>query len=248
MPEEINRRLTGHLATWHYCATRAAVDNLAREGVTRGVVCAGDVMADAVAAFAPCAVFPPPPLAGWGLRRRGYAVLTCHRAGNTDDAARLGAILEGAARVGRALPVVFPVHPRTRARLGPTDPPAPGVRACGPLSYLEMLGLTRAAALVLTDSGGLQKEAYLLGTPCLTLREETEWTETVATGWNRLVGANAEAIAEGARLALAERPNARPELFGDGRAAERIAAHLARALAGGADRAKEPAEPGPSPR
>jgi UDP-N-acetylglucosamine 2-epimerase len=154
-----------------------------------------------------------------GVSPGGYYLMTLHRAGNTDDAARLEAILGAAGKLDA--PVVFPVHPRTMAAMN-----AAGIRAEGslrpvtPVGYLEMVALEAGAKAVLTDSGGVQKEAYMLGVPCVTLRAETEWPETVEQGWNVLADADAHAIIGGAER---RPPSGRPDLFGDGHAAERIA-------------------------
>lgn len=231
MPEEVNRVVTDHLATLHFCATERAARNLAAEGVTEGVLVVGDVMADALRLHgAPgLAPFPPPSLASLGLEPGKYLVVTCHRAENTDDAGRLASIVAAVEQLSRELPVVFPVHPRTRARLEACGVRAgAGLHLCAPLSYREAIALIRDAAAVATDSGGVQKEAYLLACPCVTLRDETEWLETVEAGWNRLAGASTAAIVDALRLALETgKPRRRPELFGDGRAAERIAHRLA---------------------
>jgi len=233
MPEELNRVVTDHLATWHYCSTPVAEENLRREGIREGIVRTGDVMADAVMTFAPRAPFPPP---GVPAPPGPFGVVTCHRAENTDDPDRLEAILEGLARAARRVPLWFPMHPRTRERLGAlgrTLPP--GVAGLPAVPYLEMLGMISRAAVVVTDSGGIQKEAYLLGVPCVTLREETEWVESVRQGANRLAGADADRIEAAVGQALDQGPLAadRPSLYGDGRAAERVADHLASVLGTG---------------
>jgi UDP-N-acetylglucosamine 2-epimerase len=228
MPEEINRVVTDHVATWHYCATATAARNLAAEGVTAGVEVVGDVMADAVLRFGARATFPPAGGAAAGLVPGRFVAMTCHRADTTDDPDLLAGVLAGVAEGAAGLPVVFPVHPRTRERIGRFGVPCPGsVRLCEPLPYLDMLALVREAAAVATDSGGMQKEAYLLGTPCVTLRTETEWVETVEAGWNRVAGTSRASVRDALAGALAGTPPAaRPDLFGDGHAAERIAEHL----------------------
>ncbi|MEW6284407.1 MAG: UDP-N-acetylglucosamine 2-epimerase, partial [Candidatus Eremiobacterota bacterium] len=212
MPEEVNRLLTDHLSELLFAPTRTAVENLAREGITAGVHMVGDIMADTTRQTLerPCTVERPPGT---------YLLLTMHRAENTDDPARLRCVLD--TLDGQPEPVVFPCHPRTRAVLERQAwQPRGSVRLRSPVSHRETLELARYARLVLTDSGGLQKEAYLVGTPCLTLREETEWVETVAAGWNRLVGVRSDAI----RSALNHftPPAERPPLYGDGRTSERI--------------------------
>lgn len=228
MPEEINRVMTDHIATWHYCSTQNAADNLVREGITSGIEVTGDVMTDAVMQFSQKAVFPPAVLADADLQAGRFITMTCHRAENTDDMTRLASILAGIARISASTPVVYPVHPRTLSRLTESGLCLPtGVIATGPLSYLDMLALMKNSAAILTDSGGIQKEAYLLGVPCVTMRDETEWIETVESGWNALSGADADAIAACVEAAMKPGTRAtRTPLFGDGHAADRIAAHL----------------------
>jgi UDP-GlcNAc3NAcA epimerase len=226
MPEEINRVVADRLAALLFCPSPVSQANLAREGLTAGVHVVGDVMYDAVmqAAARAEATLEADLLAGLGVRPRGYLLATVHRAGNTDDPARLGAIV--AALNSLTEPVLFPVHPRTAKALAALPAPlAAHVRSIPPVGYLEMIALERNARLILTDSGGVQKEAYWLAVPCLTLREETEWVETVEQGWNCLVGADPAAI----RAAVSGfRPaGTPPPLFGDGHAAARIAAILA---------------------
>lgn len=225
MPEEINRVLTDHIATLHFCSTSTAEKNLAREGITDGVYVVGDVMADAVKNFAPKASLPEELS---GLIPKGFIVLTCHRAENTDDPIRLGGVIDGVARLAKELPVVFPAHPRCVKNMREMGLIMPfGVVMIKPLPYLSMLALVRDAAVVATDSGGLQKEAYILGTPCVTLREETEWIETLETGCNQLAGSDPDRIEAALRNALSHPlPPDRPEFFGDGHAAQRIAAIL----------------------
>ena len=217
MPEEINRVLADHVSSLHFCPTQTAVDNLRAEGIAEGVHLVGDVMADVLRLSLEHR--RETALADAGVSPGAYYLMTLHRAGNTDDPSRLESILTAASKLDA--PVVFPMHPRTRAAVE-----AAGIRAEGalrpvpPVGYLEFVALQAAARAVLTDSGGVQKEAYMLGVPCVTLRAETEWPETVSTGWNVLVDADAEAIIAG----VERRPPAlRPELFGDGHAAERIA-------------------------
>jgi len=201
LPEEHNRVIVDELSDLFFCSTAAHAENL--DGLD-GVHVTGDVMADVL-------------LARQAALRRGegqYGVLTVHRAATADDPAAVARIMEAVA--GADCRVLFPRHPRTKAG------PLPGnVEERPPLPYLDFLGLVAGARFVLTDSGGVQKEAYLLGVPCITLREATEWVETVDSGWNVLTGTNPERIA----AALAAPPSAatRPALYGDGRAAERIA-------------------------
>src|SRR3954447_3176779 len=223
MPEELNRVLTDHAADLLLCSTPVAVANLDREGVHGRVELVGDVMADVSLAFASVAEERSQALQELALEPGAYLLVTAHRAGNVDDPARLGRLVE----LLEALPqtTVFPLHPRTRARLEAAGllgrlAAAPRLKLTPPLGYLDFLTLARNARAILTDSGGVQKEAYLLGTPCVTLRDTTEWVETVESGWNVLVDLDA-----GAALAALERPlppGERPELYGGGRAGERI--------------------------
>ena len=226
MPEETNRVVADHLSDLLFCPTAAAVDNLAREGITRGVHQVGDVMADAVLQHAEIARRRSSALAELGLKRREYALATIHRAENTDDPGRLSALLAALDEiaVGR-MPVLLPLHPRTRKALDALalKPRSRRLRLVPPASYLDMLALESEARLILTDSGGVQKEAFLLAVPCLTLREETEWVETVASGWNLLVGADQARIVDGACRLLSEPPSPfGVPPYGDGHAAERI--------------------------
>jgi UDP-GlcNAc3NAcA epimerase len=219
VPEEVNRLMADHLSTVLCCPSQTAVDNLAAEGITRGVQLVGDVMGDALAFAVARAKDRADPLESVGVADRGYLLLTLHRAENTDDATRLSEVLSAVNRLTE--PVVFPVHPRTRKamdRLGYS--PAAHVRLIEPLGYLDMVALERSARMILTDSGGVQKEAYWLGVPCLTLREETEWVETVQAGWNVLVGVDASRILQTVSSFLP--PTHRPPLYGDAQAAARI--------------------------
>jgi UDP-GlcNAc3NAcA epimerase len=217
MPEEINRVVTDAVSSWLFCPGEGAAANLAREGITRGVHVVGDVMADVLAKFG-CAT-DGVVLNQLGLSPNGYFVATVHRAGNTDDLDSLRAIVAALSRL--PLPVILPAHPRLSAAIaGAGLKVGPGVRLIDPVSYTDMMALTRHARAVLTDSGGLQKEAYWLGVPCVTLRDETEWVETVAAGWNVLAGSSSDRIVAAATTAA--RPDAHPPLYGDGRAAARI--------------------------
>jgi UDP-GlcNAc3NAcA epimerase len=219
MPEEVNRVVADHLGALLLCPTETAVANLAAEGVTHGVRLVGDVMYDAFVqnletARASCTI-----LSDLALARGAFDLLTVHRAENVDDATRLRAILDGVAASGRR--VLFPVHPRTRAALAREHlDAASNLTLIEPVGYLEMLVLEEAAAAIVTDSGGVQKEAYFAARPCITLRDRTEWTETVAAGWNVIVGTDPARIAAAMRDFQPARE--RPELFGDGHAAEKV--------------------------
>jgi UDP-GlcNAc3NAcA epimerase len=229
MGEERNRVLTDRLAALRLCPHEAAATNLAREGITDGVAVTGDVMYE-VAAAAYDALDAGKYLAPLGLEAGGYAYVTCHRRENVDDPARLAAISEALAALDVA--VYFPVHPRTAgaleaAGLRETLERAAGVKLGEPAPYFTSLALVRHAAVVVTDSGGVQREAYLFGTPALTLRDRTEWPETVAAGANRLVDADAGAVREGvaaARAAGAGERRPRLELVGEPAPSARIAA------------------------
>jgi UDP-N-acetylglucosamine 2-epimerase len=216
MPEEINRIVTDHVSDALFCPSGTAAANLAAEGIVRNVHVVGDVMLDVLnwARRTPDRGV----LHHLGVHRRAYVLATVHRSQNTDDVDRLRGILDALNTLDE--PVVFPAHPRTRKAIAGTDwRPATKVRVIPPVGYRDMVALVEGARLVATDSGGLQKEAYWLGVPCLTLRDETEWVETVATGWNRLVGCDTVAIVAATKhLALAA---ARPSLYGDGRSAAR---------------------------
>jgi UDP-GlcNAc3NAcA epimerase len=188
MPEEINRVVTDHLSQVLLCPTRTAIANLAREGITRGVHLTGDLMYDATLYAMPIAEEKSTILERLRLTPGGYGVATIHRASNTDDVAALAPLLDYVAAEAARQPIVFPVHPRTTAALNRAGAEAqrPGLIVIDPVGYLDMCKLLHHAAIVLTDSGGVQKEAYFHRVPCVTLRDETEWTETVENGWNRL--------------------------------------------------------------
>jgi UDP-N-acetylglucosamine 2-epimerase len=227
MPEEVNRRLTDHVSSLLLCPTSTAVGNLRREGITRGVKRVGDVMMDAVRQNLARS------------RRRGRAALpaarsyylaTIHRQENTDDDDRLAGLIGALERLPH--PVLLPLHPRTRERLKRLGhEPAGALRVTKPVSYLQMLALEQGARAILTDSGGVQKEAFILGTPCLTLRDTTEWVETVEAGANRLVGVGPGRILRAARSLEARRRRwSAGRVYGDGHASEKIALALRRFL------------------
>jgi len=222
MPEETNRVLTDHVSALLFCPTTTAVKNLAAEGITAGVHLVGDVMHDVLAGSLAAAEARSTVVATLGLRPGGYFLGTVHRAENTDRPERLqrivGAFNDLAASTA---PVVFPVHPRTRKLLDAGGwELAPAVRTIEPVSYLDMLMLEKHARAILTDSGGVQKEAFWLHVPCLTLRDETEWVETIDAGWNTLVGDDRARIVECARAAC---PPSSPVASLDEGASRRIA-------------------------
>jgi UDP-GlcNAc3NAcA epimerase len=226
MPEERNRIATDLVSELLLCSSEVAQANLANEGVPGRTVLVGDVMVDVALRLQPAARADTRTLGEYGVMPGAYLLLTAHRAGNVDDPLRLRAFFE----LVKALPgpVVFPLHPRTRARLSDAGllrelETIEGLVVTDPLGYLEFSALICQARAVLTDSGGVQKEAYLAGVPCITLRANTEWVETVTTGWNTLVDLDAET----ALGALEQAPPAdRPSLYGDGHAAERCVAAI----------------------
>jgi UDP-GlcNAc3NAcA epimerase len=210
MPEEINRVLTDHISDLLFAPTESAVTNLEKEGIRRGVHQVGDIMVDSLSSVAEVARSRSTILERLGVERHAYFVLTMHRAGNTDDPAKLGKVLEAIRRAG--VPTIFPVHPRTRKLLNSFDTKIPAnLMAIEPLGYVDMIALISNARGVLTDSGGIQKESFILGTRCATLRENTEWPETFVEGRNRLVGLNEEKIVEAlAEPAIKSAPISRP--------------------------------------
>lgn len=214
MPEEINRVVADHLSDYHFCPTRRSVELLKAEGIAGMLT--GDVMVDALQRFSNMEVkspFEPP-----------YILATIHRAENTDDHKRFHAIWEAFQRISKDIPVIFPVHPRTRDRFrGILQHPARGVKIIDPVGYLDMIAMLREAQCIITDSGGVQKEALLLKTPCVTVRETTEWPETVEAGGNRLVQAERDAIYAAVKIMLDTPVQANAQPFGDGSASQKIA-------------------------
>jgi UDP-GlcNAc3NAcA epimerase len=196
MPEEVNRVVVDHISTLLFSPSATAVSNLRSEGITEGVSNVGDVMYDAALFYAARAEQRSNAIQRFGVARGAYVLVTCHRAENTDDRLKLSEILGAIDRIARRMPVVFPLHPRTRQQIEAFGLAhlIEKVRVCEPLSFLDMVALERAARLVLTDSGGVQKEAFFYRVPCITMREETEWVETVASGCNRLAGASSDSI------------------------------------------------------
>jgi UDP-GlcNAc3NAcA epimerase len=226
MPEELNRVLTDHLSELLLCSSQSAAENLAAESIAGDVEVVGDVMVDVALRWQPIARRDTTVVESHGVKAGAYLLLTAHRAGNVDDPERLRALVE----LVRALPapVIFPLHPRTRARLREAGlwkevQGIEGVRLTEPLGYLQFTTLLCHARAVLTDSGGVQKEAYLAGIPCVTLRASTEWVETLDAGWNTLVDLDAGAALAALEL---EPPAEHPPLYGDGHAAARCVAAI----------------------
>lgn len=186
MPEEVNRILADQVSRLLLCPTRTAVENLAAEGITQGVHHVGDVMYDATLLATDIALRRSTILDELGIEAGAYALATVHRAENTDDPVRLAEVLAWLRGQAERQTVVFPIHPRTKGRAESLGLSFDGIRTCGPVGYLDMARLLHGAVAVFTDSGGVQKEAYFHRKPCVTLRDETEWVETVQCGWNRL--------------------------------------------------------------
>jgi UDP-N-acetylglucosamine 2-epimerase len=225
MPEEINRVVADQLSDLLFCPSQTAVDNLAREGRVQGVYLVGDVMSDALLLAAERASTHSTILEQMHLSPGSYFLATVHRAENTDDPVRLGEILAAfGALASSEVPIVFPVHPRTRKKIDQLDSTVHQqvrdwpVYLIDPVGYLDMVMLEQSARMILTDSGGIQKEAYWVGVPCITLRDETEWVETVQTGWNVVTGAEKARIL--AAISSWQPPAERPPLYGEGRVAE----------------------------
>jgi len=234
MPEEINRVLTDHCANILFCPTQNAVDNLQAEGITntlslahplpRTVALVGDTMYDAVLQFSKIARNQSTILEALGIKSKEYLLATVHRPYNTDIPENLESILSAFLEINE--PIIFPVHPRTRQYLMNLNSKfkTHHINLISPVGYLDMLMLEQNAKAILTDSGGIQKEAYFFGVPCITMRTETEWVETVEAGWNVIVGADRGKIVEAVRCLKSDNP--RPELYGDGKAAKKIIQHL----------------------
>ena len=243
MPEEINRVVADHLATVLFCPTSQAVKNLAKEGIKPGegkiVRNVGDVMYDSILYYSKIAEKKSTILKELGLltpdsglRTPNYYLVTLHRAENTDAPRALKSILKALNEIGRKTPVILPLHPRTKKMMKVYHPfpEFRNIKFIEPVSYLDMLQLEKNAKAILTDSGGIQKEAYWFRVPCLTLREETEWVETVKHGWNKLVGSNEERIVEAVSQFARKSLSNKPGIFGDGKAGEKIVRILRKQL------------------
>ena len=227
MPEEHNRVLTDHCSDVLFCPTETAVDNLANEGLLQNVHLVGDVMYDALLQLRGEARNRNQVYEEFGISPGNYILATIHRPYNVDDPNRIASILNTLDRLPYA--IILPLHPRTAQRMEDYNLQKQGsayrnINFIEPLGYLDMLLMTDGAALIITDSGGLQKEAYMLGVPCLTLRPETEWVETLQTGWNQLVEPELSEIMRG--IETSKSAGERPELFGDGHASQKIVSLL----------------------
>jgi UDP-N-acetylglucosamine 2-epimerase len=232
MPEEINRIATDHVSDLLLCPTVSAVQQLRSEGITENAVFTGDVMLDAVRSFAPIAAEHSRIMDELQVTPRQFLLATIHRAENTDSLERLEQLVETLCRLAR--PTIFAVHPRLRMKLQQDSSlqhlrrrleSASHLQMVAPLPYIDMLALEASARFILTDSGGVQKESYFLTTPCITLRDETEWTETLHDGWNTIAGTSPDSILPLAESLWAqERASSKPRLsaFGDGKASDRI--------------------------
>jgi UDP-GlcNAc3NAcA epimerase len=221
MPEEINRIITDRISDLLFAPTGTAIRNLGNEGLAGITMFSGDVMYDSILFYRDIVAGDPRKYHIDG-RPAEYCLATIHRAENTDDRARLEQILQAFGRTG--IPIIFPVHPRTRKVIGSMAGLPSNVILIDPVGYLHMIRLTMDAKKVLTDSGGLQKEAYFLGTPCVTLRGETEWAETLHDGWNTVTGTDPDAILAAVDSPMPSAP--RRNDFGDGKAAEKIVGRL----------------------
>ena len=225
MPEEINRILTDHIASMLFCPTYNAIENLAKERITEGIFHTGDVMYDAALSFGKIAEEKSEILSTLGLEAKKFRLATVHRAENTNDPERLTQILLALIDIATPdCPVIFPLHPRTKVylsnyKLNATIASNTALRMIDPVDYLDMVMLEKNAETIFTDSGGVQKEAYFHRTPCITLREETEWVETVDAGWNQIAGFKTEKIIE-----CLSRKTEKFEIkeYGDGHAGEKI--------------------------
>jgi UDP-GlcNAc3NAcA epimerase len=227
MPEEINRVMVDHLSHLLFAPTEASVANLRHEGIADTAMhLVGDVMFDAARIFGEIAEHRSAIIRRLGLENREYVLATIHRAENTDDPVRLQAIIDGLILLAKDIPVVLPMHPRTRAAVSHTGVSLEPIRIIEPVGYLDMVMLERAASAIATDSGGVQKEAFFYEVPCATLRDETEWVELIELGWNKLVPfSGAGDVYEGVRSVLGTK--GRPGLpYGDGHTAGRIVSIL----------------------
>jgi UDP-GlcNAc3NAcA epimerase len=225
MPEEKNRIVADHLATVNFCSCQKAAANLAAEGLEKTAVIAGDIMFDCVLKFLPAAERRGARPEKFGLEKGGYILLTCHRAENTGPGPEIKEITSAVNALAEESKILFPAHPRFKKLMAERGIEFHrNVIVTAPLGYFDMLSLEKSAALILTDSGGVQKEAFFLETPCVTMRNETEWTETVESGWNILTGAFGEKIISAAKYLMRHKPPEphSPGPYGDGKSAAKI--------------------------
>jgi UDP-GlcNAc3NAcA epimerase len=229
MPEEVNRVLTDHISKWLFCPTDTAVKHLAKEGITEGVHIVGDVMLDAFNYNTQLAEGKAKVLNRVPVPPKSYALITLHRAENTDDPVRLKAIVDAINQL--PIPAILPLHPRTVGKLKENGLSITNdnVHLIDPVGYLDMIQLEFQAKLILTDSGGVQKEAFFAHVPCITMRDETEWIETVSYGANKLVGANTELILQAVSEFTVDFSHI-PSVFGDGHTAEKLVEIIKRGL------------------
>ena len=230
MPEEINRILSDRVSKLLFCPTETAVENLKNEGIVKGVHNVGDVMFDASLFYRDLAKQKSTILDELNLKAKEYVLVTCHRAENTDDPERLSQIMQGIATIAEQTRVILPLHPRSRKMINENGlmDQLRGVDLLAPVSFLDMVMLEELAKAIITDSGGVQKEAYFFGVPCITMRDETEWVETVDVGANFLVSSKAERILSAYNAVSSNywSATALPELYGDGRASTRIVSSI----------------------
>jgi UDP-GlcNAc3NAcA epimerase len=228
MPEEYNRVLTDHCSDLLFCPTQTAIQNLKHEGITKGVYWVGDVMCDSVLHNIKLAEKNSRILEKLGLKPKDYALATIHRAENTDEPKKLESIFCALDQIAQnGWHVIVPLHPRTRKKLNDSGTcPLDNLVLIDPVPYLDMLHLEKQAKVILTDSGGVQKEAFWFEIPCVTLRNETEWVETVETGWNYLAGTDKQSIIRAFNAASNFELNIPPQLFGDGNAGNLILQYL----------------------
>ncbi|MEO0095778.1 MAG: UDP-N-acetylglucosamine 2-epimerase (non-hydrolyzing) [candidate division WOR-3 bacterium] len=221
MPEEINRVITDQICDIHFCPSRTAIKNLRHEGIVNGVFFVGDIMYDSIK-FGLKKIKSETILKNLSIKPKEYAVATIHRAENTENAARLKSIVQALEHIAsNVIAIVFPIHPRTKKKIQALDLNIKNLRIIEPVSYINMLCLQKNAKMIFTDSGGMQKESFYLKTPCITLREETEWIETVELGWNILGGWRKENILSAlSKLNYLKRTNI--NVYGNGNTAEKI--------------------------
>ena len=223
MPEEYNRIETDKIASWLFCPTQTAVQNLHNEGINHNVFHVGDVMYDAAQLFTPDETIQQEILTRYGLSSKQFILATIHRAATADNVPALSNIFKALAEIHT--PVLLPLHPHTaktveaNSSLQQLLQNAGNIHVIEPVGYIEMLALERQAKIIVTDSGGMQKEAYFQSTPCITLRDETEWIETIEAGWNKLAGTDTERILHALNDSFAQRPIGD---YGDGQSAQKI--------------------------